>query len=86
MLHIRTDSHLTNDRRKFACGIGPTLPDGDKWVYEGERMARQADCPGCNPRGPAPIGVPASSMNGNAANRHNDPAAWERWVAFSEGW
>lgn len=29
-----------------------------------------------------PIGWPASSMNGNAAERHKDPAAWERWVAF----
>ena len=33
-----------------------------------------------------PIGIPASSMNGNAAERHNDPAAWDRWVSFCESW
>lgn len=28
------------------------------------------------------VGIPASSMNGNAADRHKDPAAWDNWVAF----
>lgn len=29
-----------------------------------------------------PIGVPASAMNGNAAERHKNPEAWDQWVAF----
>lgn len=29
-----------------------------------------------------PIGTPVSAMNGNAAERHNNPAAWDNWVAF----
>lgn len=33
-----------------------------------------------------PIGIPASAMNGNAAERHKDPAAWDRWVAFCDSW
>lgn len=37
------------------------------------------------PRDPSePIGTPASSMNGNAAQRHEDPAGWANWVAFCE--
>lgn len=31
-----------------------------------------------------PVGVPLSSLNGNASDRHKDPAAWDRWIAFSE--
>lgn len=29
-----------------------------------------------------PFGIPASAMNGNAADRHDNPGAWENWVAF----
>lgn len=84
MIHIRTDQSEFNSQRKFACGIGPGLPEGDKWFYEGEYSASLADCPKCNPRGPEGIGWPAASMNGNAANRHADPDAWNRWVAFCD--
>lgn len=30
------------------------------------------------------LGVPASSMNGNAAQASTDPARWANWVAFCE--
>lgn len=30
------------------------------------------------------LGVPASSMNGNAAQASADPARWANWVAFCE--
>lgn len=39
------------------------------------------------PIGPLPtehLGVPASSLNGNAASRHTDPAGWANWVALCE--
>lgn len=29
-----------------------------------------------------PIGTPASAMDGNASNRHNNPAGWDNWVAY----
>lgn len=84
MIHIRVDQSELNAHRKFACGIGPELPAGDKWFYQSEASARHADCPGCNPRGAEPIGWPATSMDGNAANRHVNPDAWNHWVAFCE--
>jgi hypothetical protein len=31
-----------------------------------------------------PLGIEASTMNGNAAQRHANPAAWENWVNFCE--
>jgi hypothetical protein len=84
MLHVRIDDNELNIHRKFACGIGPELPEGDQWVYASELRAARADCPGCNPAGPRPLGIPISALNGNASARHDDPAAWERWVAFCE--
>lgn len=39
---------------------------------------------GFGPSAPEPIGIPASAMNGNAADRHNDPAGWSNWVRFCE--
>lgn len=84
MIHIRVDHNELNSQRKFGCGLGPELPEGDKWFYASERGADRADCLGCNPRGPVGLGVPASSMNGNAAQSHADPDGWARWVAFCE--
>ncbi len=85
MIHIRTDHSPDNSNRKFACGI-TELPAGDKFFWESEGAAyRLSDCPGCNPQGPA-IGIPASAMNGNAMKRHEDPDAWNRWVAFCDSW
>lgn len=82
MIHIRTDTNELNADRKFFCGIGPLLPDGDKWVYEREYGLRSmVDCPICQPV-PYAIGRPASSMNGNAADRIDDPERWANWVAF----
>ncbi len=84
MIHIRIDRQPLNSARRFACGIGPSLPEGDKWFYESEYSAIRADCPGCNPLGPGPIGWTASAMDGNAANRINNPDGWARWVAFCD--
>lgn len=47
-IHIRIDDEELNSKRKFACGIGPDLPEGDTYYFESERRAdRLADCPGC---------------------------------------
>lgn len=79
MIHIRIDDSELNSERRFACGIGPTLPEGDKWFYASESAAeRHADCPGCNPT-PRPVGVPLSQLDG----RNGGNAAWR---ALSESW
>jgi hypothetical protein len=80
VIHIRVDQGELNSERRFACGIGPELPEGDKWFYQSESAAlRHVDCPGCNPGRPAPIGIPISDLDGR--NGGND--AWRR---LSESW
>lgn len=82
MIHIRTDSEELNGKRKFACGIGPTLPEGDKWVHRDEYgLHSMVDCPACNPARES-IGWRASDLNGNASQRNADPQGWANWIAF----
>ena len=64
MIHIRIDNEELNSKRKFACGIGPDLPEGDQYFFEGEAAANRADCPGCNPAGPRKFGTPLSEISG----------------------
>ena len=48
MTHLRIDDQVENSRRKFACGLGPDLPEGDQWVFKGEySLHHMVDCPGC---------------------------------------
>ncbi len=49
MIHIRIDNEAENSKRRFACGIGPDLPEGDKYFFAGELHATPIDCPICNP-------------------------------------
>lgn len=63
MIHIRTDNNELNKDRQFGCGIGPELPEGDIYYFEGEGAARFADCPGCNPS-PRKLGTPISQLSG----------------------
>jgi len=78
MIHVRIDEGALNSKRRFACGIGPDLPVGDKWLYPGIIADADADCPGCNPN-PRPIGTPLSELDG----RNGGNAAWRR---LSESW
>jgi len=85
MLHIRTFPADFNRSLTFACGVSP-LPEGDQWVYEDEtHLHRLVDCPDCGAGEDEPF-VRASSMNGNAAQRHLNPEAWDRWCDFTESW
>lgn len=59
------------------CGAEPP----DDWYYSEDDVGFGV---GYSPR--EPIGIPANTMNGNAAERHKDPAAWERWLAFCNSW
>lgn len=78
MIHIRIDDYLPNAQRKFACGLGPDLPEGDTYFYAGIIADADADCPGCNPN-PKPIGTPLSELQG----RNGGNGAWR---AISESW
>ena len=64
MIHIRVDNEELNSKRRFACGIGPALPTGDVYFFNGESGADRSDCPGCNPAGPREIGTPLSQLSG----------------------
>lgn len=51
----------------------------NEWVHSEGQAAHEAEM-----ERRAAIGTPASSMNGNAAQAHLNPDAWDRWVAFCE--
>lgn len=79
MIHIRTDNSEFNNQRKFACCLGPDLPEGDKWVGEGEiGLHHMVDCPNCKPNA-AELGTPFSQLEG----RDGGNAEWRR---ISESW
>lgn len=63
MIHVLVEQLGDNSTRKFACGIGPTLPDGDKWVGASEYgLHHMVTCEGCG--GPAKLGTPISELSG----------------------
>jgi len=64
MIHIRVDDDPENSKRKFACGVGPELPQGDTYFFYTDVRAERADCQGCNPGGPRPFGIPLSELSG----------------------
>ncbi len=81
MIHIRVDHEELNSKRRFGCGIGPALPDGDQYYFEDEIGAadRHADCPACRSavglaETPAKIGTPLSEMT------------HEKFVAIARSW
>ena len=82
MIHIRIDDERENSKRKFACGLGPDLPEGDKYFFEGESAAlRHADCPGCNPAGPEKFGTPISQLSGRPGD-----AGYSEFVRIANSW
>lgn len=81
MIHIRTDNETTNAKRKFACGIGPKLPQGDTYFFQTERSADRADCPGCNPYGPRQYGTPISELSGRPGHK-----GYDKFVEIARSW
>lgn len=64
MIHIRVDNEILNSKRRFACGLGPELPDGDRWVGETEAgLHHMVDCPECMPV-KRQLGTPLSELSG----------------------
>lgn len=81
MIHIKVDNQPENAKRKFMCGIGPDLPEGDKFYFAGESGASQSDCPGCNPSGPRRIGTPISELSGRPGH-----PGYENFKAIARSW
>ena len=82
MIHVRTDNKSDNSKRTFACGIGPELPEGDVYFFEGEAAASlMADCPGCNPGGPRKLGVPLSQLSGRPGH-----AGFANFASIARSW
>lgn len=85
MIHIRIDDDPENAKRKFACGIGPELPAGDFYYFEGE--ARRAGfrsedvCPGCYPDGKPQIGTPISELSGRPGH-----PGYEEFCRIAKSW
>lgn len=81
MIHIRIDNEIENSKRRFACGIGPELPEGDVYYFESEGSADRADCPGCNPAGPRLLGTPISEIATQPGQR-----GYAEWLRISRSW
>ncbi len=81
MIHIRVDNEELNSKRRFACGIGPDLPEGDVYYFSGEAGALRADCPGCNPDGPRQIGTPLSELSGRPGHE-----GFEKFCEIARSW
>lgn len=81
MIHIRVDDEELNSKRRFACGLGPDLPEGDIYYFEGEAGADRADCPGCNPAGPRQIGTPLSRLSGQPGK-----SGYAEFVRIARSW
>ena len=81
MIHIRIDDNGINAKRRFACGLGPELPPGDVYFFASEPQSERADCPGCNPSGPRPIGTPLSAVSGRPGTK-----GFERFKQIADSW
>ena len=69
-----------SDRTRYCAHCGSEPPDD--WYYSEDDIGIGSLAPAWRPGGP--IGVPASSMNGNANAAITDPERWANWVAFCE--
>lgn len=81
MIHLRIDDEDTNDKRKFACGIGPELPEGDQYFFAAERGSHyRVDCPGCRPFCEQ-LGTPISELSGRPGHR-----GYDKWCEITGTW
>lgn len=70
------DYEYDRDRREHYCVHCDQLAPDD-YLYSDDDVGFGYSLPPA-----APVGIPASEMNGNAAARHDDPEGWANWVAF----
>ena len=82
MRHVRVDGQELNSKRKFACGLGPELPPGDDYVFDGDSqgMLDTVDCVGCG-GGRKQLGTPLSELSGRPGHQ-----GYERFRSIAESW
>jgi hypothetical protein len=73
MIHIRIDNEPENSKRRFACGIGPELLEGDIYLFESEErragFRSEEVCPSCFTNGKPQIGTPLSELSGRPGTK-----------------
>lgn len=79
MTHVRIDNERLNSKRRFACGIGPDLPPGDRYVFAGE-LCHMVDCPGCGGAERRP-GTPVSELSGRPGR-----PGFEKFCEIARSW
>ena len=81
MIHMRVDGEVENSKQRMLCGVGPDLPDGDKYVFESEYFWHgMIDCPGCGGV-TRPLGTPISKI---ATQPHQK--GYAEWLRISRSW
>ncbi len=81
MRHIRIDNEIENNKRRFACGIGPALPEGDSYAFEAEvGLHHTVDCPGCSPHKQS-LGTPISELSGRPGHD-----GYDHFVQIAKSW
>lgn len=69
MIHLRIDGEVENSKRKFACGLGPELPAGDQYVFEGDFLFHMVDCVRCGGGPKGKLGTPISELSGQPGHK-----------------
>lgn len=84
MIHIRIDDEPTNDKRRFACGLGPELPEGHTYFFCTESVAKfKVTCPQCSKFfcHEVSLGTPISQLS----TRPGD-SGYSEWLRISKSW
>jgi hypothetical protein len=82
-VHVRIDSEAENSKRKFACGIGPALPEGHVWFGATEFGCHHlVNCPECARQfNVKPLGTPMSQISGRPGRQ-----GYEEFKRIAASW
>lgn len=88
MIHLRIDDEIENSKRRFECGIGPALPEGDMYVDSWNQGAaylmthpEQAHCVGCFGEERPALGTPLSKLSGRPGH-----PGYEEFCRIAASW
>lgn len=91
MIHLRVDDEIENSKRRFACGIGPELPEGDMYLDTDRSAAaylmthpEQAHCVGCFGEERPALGTPLSQLSGRP--RFPGDPQYEEFCRIARSW
>lgn len=81
MMHRRIDNEDLNSKRRFQCGLGPELPPGDQYVFDGEYgLHHMITCPGCG-GSERKLGTPISELSGRPGH-----PGYEEFCRIARSW